>query len=52
MRIFAVQPDAPDDAAHGFQRALAADAVDDEHGGSLVFRAGRSIGHAEISRLK
>ena len=35
-RILAVQPDTPDHPAHRFQRALAADAVNDEDRGSLM----------------
>ena len=35
-RILAVEPDTLDDTAHRLQRALAADAVDDEHCGPLM----------------
>ncbi|MFH1340012.1 MAG: hypothetical protein ABIL01_02190 [Pseudomonadota bacterium] len=36
IRIFAISPDRPDDPPHRFQRALAANAVDDEDCGSLA----------------
>jgi hypothetical protein len=44
-RVFLVQPDAPYDAAHRFQRALTADAVNDKDRGSLPRGSGVEFGH-------
>jgi hypothetical protein len=49
IRSVAVQPDTLDNAAYCLQRPLAANAMDDEHCGSLVSLADAGIGHLENS---
>jgi hypothetical protein len=44
-RVVLVEPDAPHDPAHGFQRALAADAMDDEDRGSFLSGSWIEFGH-------